>query len=113
MSTEPTQQLQITDIVIGTGIEVKKGDEVSIHYVGTLEDGSTFDSSRDRNQPFEAGIGIGMLIKGWDIGIIGMKEGGQRKLVIPSDYGYGSRGVPGVIPGGATIFFDVELLKVL
>ena len=113
MSTEPTQQLQITDIVIGTGTEVKKGDEVSIHYVGTLEDGSTFDSSRDRNQPFEAGIGIGMLIKGWDIGIIGMKEGGQRKLVIPSDYGYGSRGVPGVIPGGATIFFDVELLKVL
>jgi FKBP-type peptidyl-prolyl cis-trans isomerase len=105
--------LQIIDTVIGTGKEVQSGNTVSIHYVGMLEDGTKFDSSRDRNEPFEAPIGVGMLIKGWDEGILGMKEGGQRKLIIPSDYGYGDSGIPGVIPPKATLVFEVELLAIV
>jgi FKBP-type peptidyl-prolyl cis-trans isomerase len=105
--------LQIIDTKVGEGKEVQSGNTVSIHYVGTLEDGTKFDSSRDRNEPFEAPIGVGMLIKGWDIGIVGMKEGGQRKLIIPAELGYGQNGIPGVIPGGATLVFEVELLKIL
>lgn len=113
MNENQTNGLQIIDTVIGEGKEVQSGNTVSIHYTGTLEDGTKFDSSRDRNEPFEAPIGVGMLIKGWDIGIVGMKEGGQRKLIIPSNMGYGKSGIPGVIPGGATLVFEVELLKVL
>jgi FKBP-type peptidyl-prolyl cis-trans isomerase len=112
-NTNTTNELQIIDSVIGTGTEVQAGNTVSIHYTGTLEDGTKFDSSVDRNEPFEAPIGVGMLIKGWDIGIVGMKEGGKRKLIIPSNLGYGDGGIPGVIPGGATLIFEVELLKVL
>jgi FKBP-type peptidyl-prolyl cis-trans isomerase len=105
--------LQITDTVVGTGAEVKKGDQISIHYVGKLEDGTKFDSSRDRDEAFETFIGIGHLIKGWDEGIVGMKVGGQRTLIIPSDMGYGEGGIPGVIPGNATLVFDVELLGIM
>lgn len=106
-------ELQITDTTVGTGAEVKKGDTIQIHYTGTLEDGTKFDSSVDRGEVFETAIGVGRLIAGWDVGIIGMRVGGKRKLVIPSSMGYGDQGIPDVIPGGATLIFDVELLKIL
>jgi FKBP-type peptidyl-prolyl cis-trans isomerase len=104
--------LQITDTVVGTGKVVEAGDMISIHYTGTLENGSKFDSSVDRGTPFECTIGVGQLIQGWDIGIVGMAEGGKRTLVIPSELGYGQRGAGAKIPGGATLVFEVELLKV-
>ncbi len=102
--------LQILDLVVGTGTEAKKGHNVSVHYVGTLESGAKFDSSRDRNEPFEFKLGAGMVIQGWDQGVAGMKVGGKRKLTIPSSLGYGDRGYPGVIPPKATLIFEVELL---
>ena len=105
--------LKIEEVVEGKGKEAKKGDTVIVHYTGTLTDGKKFDSSKDRNQPLEVKIGVGYVIKGWDQGIPGMKEGGTRKLTIPSNLGYGDYGTPdGTIPGGATLIFDVELLKV-
>jgi len=104
--------LIIEDIVVGTGLEVKKGDGVSMHYSGTLEDGKKFDSSYDRGQPFETEIGVGQVIKGWDEGVPGMKIGGKRKLTIPYDMAYGERGIPGVIPPKATLIFEVELLDI-
>ena len=103
---------QIVDLRAGTGAEAKAGDSVSVHYTGTLEDGTKFDSSRDRGQPFTFPLGQGRVIKGWDVGVAGMKVGGQRKLTIPAEEGYGSRGAGGVIPPNATLYFDVELLKV-
>jgi peptidylprolyl isomerase len=104
--------LQYTDETVGTGASPAKGKTVVVHYTGTLEDGTKFDSSKDRNKPFSFTIGVGQVIKGWDEGVMSMKVGGKRKLVIPSDLGYGSRGAAPVIPGGATLHFDVELLEV-
>ena len=103
--------LQYEDVTVGDGAEATKGAMVSVHYTGTLEDGTQFDSSRARG-PFEFALGGGMVIAGWDEGVAGMKVGGTRKLVIPSDLAYGPMGIPGVIPGGATLHFDVELLAV-
>ncbi len=104
--------LQIEDLVVGTGTEAVKGKTVSVHYVGTLESGTKFDSSRDRDEPFDFKLGAGMVIQGWDQGVAGMKIGGKRKLTIPSNLGYGDRGYPGVIPPKATLIFEVELLGV-
>lgn len=104
--------LKYIDVVDGTGATPQKGQTVSVHYTGTLENGTKFDSSRDRGQPFQFPLGAGRVIKGWDEGIATMKIGGQRQLIIPSDLGYGSRGAGGVIPPNATLLFDVELLGV-
>lgn len=105
------QELRIEDMVIGTGKEVQDGDTVVVHYHGTLTDGTKFDSSYDRKQPFEVKIGVGYVIRGWDEGIPGMKVGGKRKLTIPYHMGYGKYGTDG-IPGFATLIFEVELLKI-
>jgi len=93
-------------------IKSKKGDSLQMHYTGKLEDGTEFDSSIPRGDPFTFTLGTGQVIKGWDQGLIGMCEGEKRKLVIPSDLGYGDRGSPPKIPGGATLIFEVELIKI-
>jgi len=104
--------LKYTDDQVGTGTAAEKGKTVSVHYTGWLLDGTKFDSSRDRNQPFSFPLGQGQVIKGWDEGVAGMKVGGKRTLVIPPDLGYGARGAGGVIPPNATLKFEVELLDV-
>lgn len=113
-------ELQIKDIKVGTGDVVKDGDHVVVHYTGWLEDpsapgsgqaGTKFDSSKDRKEPFETAIGAGYVIRGWDMGIPGMKVGGKRKLTIPHHLGYGKYGA-GTIPGFATLIFEIELLKI-
>ena len=104
--------LQIQDLKVGTGAEVKLGQELTMHYSGTLEDGTKFDSSYDRGEPFQFVLGAGQVIKGWDLGVQGMKVGGKRKLIIPPELGYGTRGAGGVIPPNATLIFEVELLAV-
>ena len=91
---------------------VKKGQHLTMHYTGTLEDGKKFDSSLNRNEPLKFQIGIGQVIKGWDEGILGMCIGEKRKLIIPSHLGYAEKGKPGKIPGGATLYFDIELLGI-
>lgn len=111
-STSQVKELQITDITIGTGAEAKDGDIVKVHYTGTFENGEKFDSSLDRGEPIEFQLGSGMVIKGWDMGIKGMKIGGKRKLIIPGDLAYGQEGRPGKIPPNATLLFDVELMEV-
>ncbi len=104
--------LQFVDEQVGQGKSPETGKRVTVHYTGTLTDGKKFDSSKDRGQPFQFRIGVGEVIKGWDEGVMSMKVGGKRKLVIPAALGYGARGVPGVIPANATLCFDVELLGV-
>ncbi|ABW26812.1 FKBP-type peptidyl-prolyl cis-trans isomerase [Acaryochloris marina] len=110
--TTTASGLQYRDLVEGTGEQPMLGQMVVVHYTGTLTDGSKFDSSRDRGQPFSFPIGKGRVIKGWDEGVGTMKVGGRRELVIPPDLGYGSRGAGGVIPPNATLVFDVELLRI-
>ena len=108
--------LQYEDSVVGEGDEAKKGQSVTVHYTGWLfkdgEKGAKFDSSLDRRDPFVFSLGAGMVIRGWDEGVAGMKVGGERTLIIPSDLGYGARGAGGVIPPNATLQFDVQLLAV-
>ena len=104
--------LKYMDQVVGTGEVAVAGKTTSVHYTGWLENGKKFDSSVDRGQPFAFPLGAGRVIKGWDEGVQGMKVGGKRKLTVPSDLGYGSRGAGGVIPPNATLIFDVELLGV-
>ena len=113
--TQPSG-LKIKEEVVGTGPEARAGQNVSVHYTGWLDEagkkGQKFDSSRDRGQPFSFGLGGGQVIRGWDEGVAGMKVGGRRTLLIPAELGYGARGAGGVIPPGATLLFDVELLGV-
>jgi FKBP-type peptidyl-prolyl cis-trans isomerase FkpA len=118
MSTTTTNSgLQYEDTVVGNGAEAKAGQHVTVHYTGWLRNddgtqGAKFDSSKDRNDPFQFALGAGQVIRGWDEGVQGMKVGGARRLVIPASLGYGARGACGVIPPNATLIFDVELLAV-
>ena len=108
--------LQYEDTTVGTGATAQAGQHVTVHYTGWLYNGGAkgakFDSSKDRGQPFDFGLGAGMVIRGWDEGVQGMKVGGTRTLVIPPELGYGARGAGGVIPPNATLMFEVELLGV-
>lgn len=106
------EELKIEDLAVGTGAEAVSGKLISVHYVGTLTDGTKFDSSKDRGEPFEFTLGAGQVIQGWDMGVLGMKVGGKRKLTIPSELGYGPSGASGVIPPNATLIFEIELLAV-
>lgn len=104
--------LKYVDIVVGKGDSPKARQVVTVHYTGWLEDGKKFDSSRDRNEPFQFTLGVGEVIRGWDEGVSTMKVGGKRKLIIPYQLGYGERGMPPVIPPRATLIFEVELLGI-
>jgi FKBP-type peptidyl-prolyl cis-trans isomerase len=105
-------QLVIEDLKVGDGAEARAGQQVTVHYVGTLTDGKKFDSSRDRGKGFGFKLGAGQVIQGWDQGVAGMKVGGLRKLTIPPHLAYGERGFPGAIPPNSTLVFEVELLAV-
>ncbi len=115
VSGQPTPTpsgLEYIDITPGTGPEARQGQQVTVHYTGWLTNGTKFDSSVDRNNPFTFALGRAQVIKGWDTGVAGMRVGGKRRLIIPPDLGYGARGAAGVIPPNATLIFDVELLGV-
>lgn len=105
-------EVQITDVVVGTGKAAEIGARVKVHYTGWTMDGKQFDSSRDSDSPFQFSIGAHEVIRGWDIGVQGMRVGGKRELIIPPELGYGKRGYPGAIPPNATLKFEVELLEV-
>ena len=104
--------LKYVELKEGTGDEAKAGQVVEVHYTGWLKDGTKFDSSKDRNKPFQFPLGAGRVIKGWDEGVAGMKVGGKRKLIIPPELGYGKRGAGSVIPPDAELTFEVELLAI-
>lgn len=106
-------ELEIEDIKVGEGEEVTgPGQTLIVHYTGWLENGSKFDSSIDRNESFQFPLGVSYVIKGWDQGVVGMKVGGKRKLTIPPHLGYGEKGAGGLIPGNATLLFEIELLEI-
>lgn len=107
----PTTGVKTEDIVVGAGPEIKAGDKITVNYVGMLTDGKVFDSSYDRGQPFELAIGTGQVIRGWDEGLLGMKVGGKRRLIIAPDYAYGNQNV-GPIPANSPLVFEVELVDV-
>lgn len=104
--------LTAKDEVVGQGEAAKAGDIVTVNYVGSLPDGTVFDASAKHGQPFQFQLGAGQVIKGWDQGVAGMKVGGKRQLIIPPDMAYGAQGIPGAIPGNATLIFEVELVKI-
>lgn len=105
-------QTKVEDLKAGFGPGVQPGDMVTVHYVGRLTSGKEFDSSKPRGQPFEFGVGRGRVIKGWDLGLIGMKAGGVRRLTIPPEEAYGKAGAPLTIPPNSTLIFEIELLKI-
>ncbi|MFA5878263.1 MAG: FKBP-type peptidyl-prolyl cis-trans isomerase [Candidatus Staskawiczbacteria bacterium] len=105
------QGMKVEVLKEGTGDAVENGMTVMAHYVGTLEDGTKFDSSIDRGQPFPFTLGVGQVIKGWDLGVVGMKVGEKRRLTIPGNLGYGENGIPGLIPSNSTLIFEVELIS--
>ncbi|OGZ59160.1 MAG: hypothetical protein A3E58_01440 [Candidatus Spechtbacteria bacterium RIFCSPHIGHO2_12_FULL_38_30] len=107
-----TNELQITTTQNGSGPQAKTGDTLSVHYTGTLRDGKKFDSSRDRGTPFEFTLGAGQVIKGWDQGLIGMRKGEKRNLIIPASLAYGNASPSPLIPSGSTLVFEVELLEI-
>jgi FKBP-type peptidyl-prolyl cis-trans isomerase len=110
--TKAPSGLWYTDVAVGQGAEAEPGRTVSVHYTGWLTNGTKFDSSRDRGEPFAFTLGAGQVISGWDEGVKGMKVGGRRKLVLPPQLAYGDGGAPPAIPPGATLVFDVELLGI-
>lgn len=107
-----TAGVQIEDLTVGTGPAAQAGQTVVVHYTGWLTDGTVFDSSRDRGEPFEFVLGLGQVIPGWDQGVLGMQVGGVRRLTIPPELGYGAAGSGGAIPPNATLIFEVELLEI-
>lgn len=104
--------LVVQDVVIGSGKTAESGDTLNAHYVGALENGTVFDNSYDRGQPLQFVLGSGQLIQGWELGLVGMKEGGKRRLIIPPELGYGARGAGKAIPPNATLLFEIELVSV-